>query len=110
MYMMFDEEFKERKEKLKWYFKRLGEAINDTLTHSQEVQEMLSQIRGFGFGVDLSMVIGLGLYSNMNDPQNDFEKEAPFREEIRFELTPEDMAFLQQNNLCLDIEENKETL
>jgi hypothetical protein len=89
----------ENRNELKQLFKRLGEVINDTLSHSEEVQEILQEIRILGMGVDLSMVIGLGLYSHADGTHEilfDSDEEG-----IRFELTPADMAFLDQYKLKL---------
>ncbi|MBN2372997.1 hypothetical protein JXL19_04330 [bacterium] len=101
---MIEGESKEKKEELKLLFKKLGDVINDTLSHSDDVQEVLRQMRKWGLGVDLSMVIGLGLYCNTDLMQKDSGNGAIPNEEIRFELTTEDRAFLNELNLRLNID------
>ncbi|MGA1844794.1 MAG: hypothetical protein ACMUIS_09575 [bacterium] len=97
--MSFDANAHENRNELKKLFKRLGEVINDNLSHSEEVQEILHQIRILGMGVDLSMVIGLGLYSHADGTHEIlFDSD---EEEIRFELTSADRAFLDQYKLKL---------
>lgn len=101
---MFEGESKEKKEELKWLFRKLGEVINDTLSHSEDVQEVISQIRKCGLGVDLSMVIGLGLYCNTDVCQNNSDLDTVPKGEIRFELTSADKVFLEEFNLRLNID------
>ena len=97
---------KENKEELKWLFKRLGEIINETLADSKEVQEVLGQIKRFGLGVDLSMVMGLGLYYRPDScPNLTAELEEPPEGELRFELTSWDESFLKLNGLLFRMEE-----
>ena len=102
--MFNDGESYEKKDELKRLFKILGEVINDTLSHSKEVQEILSQIRIFGLGVDLSMVIGLGLYSR-SDGDHEILLSSD-EEKIRFELTSGDVAFLEDHKLKLSLDKD----
>ena len=103
--MFNDEDSHEKKDELKRLFKRLGEVINDTLSHSKEVQDILSQIRIFGLGVDLSMVVGLGLHARSDSEQEGiFSPETVNEGEIRFELTSGDKAFLSHNKIRLTID------
>jgi len=106
--MYFDKEYHERHEKkdeLKRLFKRLGRVINETLSHSDEVQEILSQIKVFGLGVDLSMVIGLGLYTSADsDHEALLGTESEENEEIRFELTSGDITFLEHHKIKLNMD------
>ena len=104
--MYFDKEYPEKKDELKRLFKKLGRVINDTLSHSDEVQDILSQIKIFGLGVDLSMVVGLGLYTNSETDQEivfGTETEQP-EEEIRFELTSGDLTFLERHRIRLTMD------
>ena len=102
------------KEELKGLFRRLGEVINETLADSKEVQEILKVIKGFGLGVDLSMVMGLGLYYRP-DVSQDFglDKDDTQGDKIKFEITSGDMQFLEKNRLGLimdkDITPSKDT-
>lgn len=103
--MYYDKEYPEKKEELKKLFKKLGRVINDTLSHSDEVQEILSQIKIFGLGVDLSMVVGLGLYTNSEtDQEIVFGTETEQQEEIRFELTSGDLTFLERHRIKLTMD------
>ena len=103
--MYYDKEYPEKKDELKRLFKKLGRVINDTLTHSDEVQEILSQIKIFGLGVDLSMVVGLGLYTNSEtDQEIVFGTETEQEEEIRFELTSGDLTFLERHRIRLTMD------
>ena len=105
--MEFDGESYERKDELKRLFKRLGEVINDSLSHSREVQDILSEIRVFGLGVDLSMVIGLGLYSRSDGGQDIiFDPDELPEEKIRFELTSGDAKFLEHHKLKLSLDKD----
>lgn len=105
--MFFDGDSHENKDELKKLFKRLGEVINDTLSHSKDVQDILSQIRIYGLGVDLSMVIGLGLHTRPDADQDMvFGPETVPEGEIRFELTSGDKAFLEHNKLRLTIDKD----
>jgi hypothetical protein len=100
--MFYDEDSHEKKDELKRLFKRLGEVINDTLSHSKEVQDILSRIKIFGLGVDLSMVVGLGLHARSDSDQKgvfDPNPDKVSEGEIRFELTSGDKAFLAHNKL-----------
>jgi len=101
---MFYDDSKEKNDSLKLYFKRLGEIVNETLSQSKEFQEVLNQIKSFGFGVDLSMIIGLGLYVNSKQTVKDYESGPLLKEGIRFEITSEDNVFLQRNGLRFDID------
>ncbi|MGA1842513.1 MAG: hypothetical protein ACMUIU_18015 [bacterium] len=103
--MFYDEDSYEKKDELKRLFKKLGEVINDTLSHSKEVQDILSRIRIFGLGVDLSMVVGLGLHARSDsDQEGVLGPEKVSEGEIRFELTSGDRAFLEHNKIRLNID------
>ena len=99
--MSSDKDSSEDKEELKGLFKRLGEIINETLADSEDVQEVLGQIRNFGLGVDLSMVMGLGFHYRPDVCQ---DLDGPFDGKIRFELTSGDRKFLGHNKISLDID------
>lgn len=95
----------QNQDELKGLFKRLGEIINETLASSKEVQEILKQIKDFGLGVDLSMVMGLGLYYRPDMSQNfGIDNDETQNGNIKFEITSGDEKFLRQNRLGLAID------
>jgi hypothetical protein len=103
--MFYDQDSHEKKDELKRLFKRLGEVINDTLSHSKEVQDILSRIKIFGLGVDLSMVVGLGLHARTDaDQEGVLGPDTVSEGEIRFELTSGDKAFLAHNRIRFNID------
>lgn len=103
--MLSDWERNEKKDELKWFFHKLGEAINDTVNHSEEVQDILNQIKKFGLRVDISMIIGLGIYNSFPDKDvKNKEGNDHLEKSIRFELTTDDRAFLALNKIVLNLE------
>lgn len=94
----------EQKERLMRHFKRLGEVVNETLSASEEIQDMLGQIREFGFGVELTMLIGLGLSPSSRRSDKAKTSDLLSQETKEFILTQEDKLFLSSNGITIDAE------
>lgn len=86
--------------KLKHLMKELGEAINDSLSESEEIAEVISKIKAGGYDVFLVLEATIGF----NKQEDETETETAGRQSGRadFKVTSQDMKFLKSLRITLD--------
>jgi hypothetical protein len=87
--------------KLKHLMKELGEAINDSLSESEEIAEVISKIKAGGYDVFLVLEATIGF--NKQEQEED-ATESSGRQSGRadFKVTSQDMKFLKSLRITLD--------
>ncbi len=87
--------------KLKNMMKELGEAINQTISDSDEIAEVISRIKAGGYDVFLVLeaTIGFNQREHEDEPALVDRKSAP-----QFELTGQDAKFLKSLRISIDDE------
>ena len=81
----------EDKEKILKYMEKLGKAVTDCLNDSDEVKAMIKNLEEAGLNLNLSFVAMVSGARPLAFPVS-WAKPA---KELKFEITPEDKAFLQ---------------
>ncbi len=81
----------EDKEKILKYMEKLGKAVTDCLNESDEVKAMIKNLEEAGLNLNLSFVAMVSGARPLAFPVS-WAKPA---KELKFEITPEDRAFLQ---------------
>jgi hypothetical protein len=84
--------------KLKHLMKELGEAINDSLSESEEIAEVISKIKAGGYDVFLVLEATIGF----NKQEEETQAETAGRHSADFKVTSQDMKFLKSLRITLD--------
>ncbi len=87
--------------RLKGLMKELGEAINNSLSDSDEIAEVISRIKAGGYDVFLVLEATIGL--NQRDP--DTVERSPIRtprSSADFHMTSQDVKFLKSLRIRVD--------
>lgn len=84
--------------KLKNMMKELGEAINQSISDSEEIAEVISRIKAGGYDVFLVLEATIGF--NQREP--DDEPALTSRGAPQFELTGQDAKFLKSLRISVD--------
>ncbi len=84
--------------KLKHLMKELGEAINDSLSESEEIAEVISKIKAGGYDVFLVLEATIGF----NKQEEETQTETAGRHSADFKVTSQDMKFLKSLRITLD--------
>jgi hypothetical protein len=89
-------------DKLKPLMKELGEAINESLSESDQIAEVISRIKAGGYDVFLVLEATIGF--NRRDNQEDSGKSAssPRTSEIEFKINAQDQSFLKSLKISVD--------
>jgi hypothetical protein len=88
----------EDKEKILKYMEKLGKAVTDCLNDSDEVKAMIKNLEEAGLNLNLSFVAMVSGARPLAFPVS-WAKPA---KELKFEITPEDKAFLQSLGIKYD--------
>ena len=93
---------------MKQRMKELGEAINETLANSDQIAEVISQIKAEGYDVFLVLEATVG-YSQAGNESNESNSEAPQLELAIPELkvTLSDRRFLKSLRIAVDEQQDK---
>ncbi len=86
--------------KLKHLMKELGEAINDSLSESEEIAEVISKIKAGGYDVFLVLEATIGFNKQEDEPEAESTERQSSRSE--FKVTNQDMKFLKSLRITLD--------
>lgn len=93
-------------DKFKRLIKELGEAINDSLSESERISEVMGRIRSAGY--DLFLVLEVTIGFNKHDEAGAAtprKKSSSRRRQIQeFRLTSEDAEFLRDLKISIDDE------
>lgn len=85
--------------KLKNMMKELGEAINQSISDSDEIAEVISRIKAGGYDVFLVLEATIGFNQREHDEEPDTDdRESP----PQFELTGQDAKFLKSLRISVD--------
>jgi hypothetical protein len=85
--------------KLKHLMKELGEAINDSLSESEEIAEVISKIKAGGYDVFLVLEATIGFNKQEEDAP---ESTGRHSGQSDFKVTSQDMKFLKSLRITLD--------
>lgn len=84
---------------LKALMNKLGRAVNDALTESEEINAALQKIRDQGYEIFLTVeATAIG----SNTKKNSVEANYPVPKKVNFRLTLEDAKFLKQLKISVD--------
>jgi hypothetical protein len=86
--------------KLKNLMKELGEAINDSLSESEEIAEVISKIKAGGYDVFLVLEATIGFNKQEEDTQT--ETAGRYSGHADFKVPSQDMKFLKSLRITLD--------
>jgi hypothetical protein len=79
--------------------KELGEAINQSISDSDEIAEVISRIKAGGYDVFLVLEATIGFNQREHDEEPDTDdRESP----PQFELTGQDAKFLKSLRISVD--------
>lgn len=89
-------------DKLKPLMKELGEAINESLSESDQIAEVISRIKAGGYDVFLVLEATIGF--NRRDDEKDAGKpsSSPHKSEIEFKINAQDQKFLKSLKISVD--------
>jgi hypothetical protein len=88
-------------ERLKQLMKELGEAINESLSDSEQIGEVISRIKADGYDVFLVLEATIGF--NKRDDEEPVGKAAVGnRRDPEFKVNAQDMKFLKSLRISLD--------
>ncbi len=90
---------------LKQLFQQLGEAINLSLTDSEEITEAIEKIKSSGYDVVLVLEATIGF--SRKPEQEGVEEESPETEDVQhalaeFKISSQDRKFLRSLRIKLD--------
>jgi hypothetical protein len=88
--------------KLKHLMKELGEAINDSLSESEEIAEVISKIKAGGYDVFLVLEATIGFNKQEQDEEDATESSGRQSGRADFKVTTQDMKFLKSLRITLD--------
>jgi hypothetical protein len=90
-------------DKLKQLMKELGEAINESLSESEPIAEVISKIKAGGYDVFLVLEATIGF--NRRDEEEDTRPASTLpatRREVEFKINAQDQKFLKSLKICVD--------
>ena len=91
-------------DKLKQLMKELGEAINESLSESEPIAEVISRIKAGGYDVFLVLEATIGF--NRRDDEDEGTRPASTptttRREVEFKINAQDQKFLKSLKISVD--------
>jgi hypothetical protein len=91
--------------RLKGLMKELGEAINSSLSDSDEIAEVISRIKAGGYDVFLVLEATIGLNQRGEDLVEKRQIKTP-RSSGSFQVTTQDVKFLKSLRISVDDTKN----
>ena len=89
--------------KMQKLMRQLGDAINESLSDSEQIAEVISRIKSGGYDVFLVLEATIGF-----NKQGDDESETiVHRSDIGFRVSPQDMKFLKSLRISVDEDGDK---
>ncbi|HLH06211.1 MAG TPA: hypothetical protein VKW78_03145 [Terriglobales bacterium] len=86
--------------KLKHLMRELGEAINESLSESEEIAKVISKIKAGGYDVFLVLEATIGF--NKQDEEAEAERSGRKAGNPDFKVTNQDVKFLKSLRITLD--------
>ena len=80
--------------RLKTMMKELGDAINNSLSDSDEIAEVISKIKAGGYDVFVVLEATIGFNSN-DEEDSDEAPSSNTNSAVDFEITSQDLKFLK---------------
>lgn len=90
--------------RLKSMLNELGDAINDSLSDSEHIAEVISRIKAGGYDVFVVLEATIG-FNQQGEAEDDAVSATPPRSAEDFEMTSQDLKFLK--SLRIRVEEDK---
>jgi uncharacterized protein (UPF0335 family) len=89
-------------DKLKQLMKELGDAINESLSESDQIAEVISKIKAGGYDVFLVLEATIGF--NRRDEEERVSKPASSsrKNEVEFKINAQDQKFLKSLKISVD--------
>jgi len=89
-------------DKLKRLMKELGEAINESVSESEPIAEVISKIKAGGYDVFLVLEATIGF--NRRDDEERVRKPASAqrKSEVEFKINAQDQKFLKSLKISVD--------
>jgi hypothetical protein len=88
--------------RLKSMMRELGDAINNSLSDSDEIADVIARIKAGGYDVFVVLEATIGF--NQHD-SSESESEAPRLSSAEFKVTPQDLKFLKSLRIRVEDEE-----
>jgi hypothetical protein len=95
-------------ENLKELMKELGTAINDTLSHSERINEAIGKIRHAGYDVFLVLEATIGFNKRQEEGSAEASSSQEISAETKLHMTSQDVKFLKSLKISID-EKDTET-
>ena len=89
-------------EKLKPLMKELGEAINESLSESDQIAEVISRIKAGGYDVFLVLEATIGFNRRDNEKDAGKPSSSQRKGEIEFKINAQDHKFLKSLKISVD--------
>ncbi len=87
--------------RLKNMMKELGDAINNSLSDSEQIAEVISRIKAGGYDVVLVLEATIG-FNRRDDEETETTHINTRRSSARFEVTSQDVKFLKSLRIRVD--------
>lgn len=91
-------------EKFKRLIKELGNAINDSLSESDKVADVMARIRGAGYDLFLVLEVTIGFNKSTGSAPARRSRTLRRKEIQQFQFTTEDAEFLRGLKISIDEE------
>ena len=88
--------------KLKQLMKELGEAINESLSESDQIAEVISKIKAGGYDVFLVLEATIGFNKREEQPASKPTLVTSRKSEPEFKVSAQDVKFLKSLKISLD--------
>ena len=88
-------------DKLKQLMKELGGAINESLSESDQIAEVISKIKAGGYDVFLVLEATIG-FNRRDDEESTKPASASRKTEVEFKINAQDQKFLKSLKISLD--------
>jgi hypothetical protein len=93
-------------DKLKRLMKELGSAINESLSESERISEVMGKIRSAGYDLFLVLEVTVGFNKSGEAERPRRGKSAARKAETQqFRLTTQDAEFLRELKISVDVDE-----
>lgn len=89
-------------ENLKELMKELGTAINDTLSHSEHINEAIGKIRQAGYDVFLVLEATIGFNKRQEEGSAEASSNQELSTETKLRMTSQDVKFLKSLKISID--------
>ena len=88
--------------KMKQLMKELGEAINGSLSESDQIAEVISKIKAGGYDVFLVLEATIGFNRRDDEEEATQPASAPRKTEVEFKINAQDQKFLKSLKISVD--------